>query len=154
MPSKSFPVQRDRTKILKRSKNRNLIGIAQLWRIIQRMRDAGFIRGAFSQNGSVDDVFLVFQTINMSGSALPSRDSTVRHAGPNGDNGEYDPAQIFEMAYQLASMVAKRRGEQSLCAYAYPVAGLEVAAQASLSKSGTSLQLISFRKALGAPRFC
>ena len=76
MPSKSFPVQRDRTKILKRSKNRNLIGIAQLWRIIQR--DAGFIRGAFSQNGSVDDVFLVFQTINMSGSALPSRDSTVR----------------------------------------------------------------------------
>ena len=26
--------------------------------------------------------------------------------------GEYDPAQVFEMAYQLASMVAKRRGQR------------------------------------------
>ena len=38
------------------------------------------------------------------------RDATVRHAGPSGDTGEYDPAQVFEMAYQLASMVAKRTG--------------------------------------------
>ena len=45
-------------------------------------------------------------------SAPLSRDATVRHAGPSGDTGEYDPAQVFEMAYQLASMVAKRRGQR------------------------------------------
>ena len=44
-------------------------------------------------------------------SAPLSRDATVRHAGPSGDTGEYDAAQVFEMAYQLA-MVAKRRGQQ------------------------------------------
>jgi hypothetical protein len=45
-------------------------------------------------------------------SAPLSRDATVRHAGLSGDTGEYDPAQVFEMAYQLASMVAKRRGHR------------------------------------------
>ena len=45
-------------------------------------------------------------------SAPLSRDTTVRHAGPSGDTGEYDPAQVFEMAYQLASMVAKQRGQR------------------------------------------
>ena len=45
-------------------------------------------------------------------SAPLSRDATVRHAGPRGDTGEYDPAQVFEMAYQLASMLAKRRSQQ------------------------------------------
>ncbi|MGB7007267.1 MAG: hypothetical protein WBE05_22995, partial [Pseudolabrys sp.] len=41
-----------------------------------------------------------------------SRDATVRHAGPSGDTGEYDAAQVFEIAYKLASMVAKRRDQQ------------------------------------------
>ena len=45
-------------------------------------------------------------------SAPLSRDATVRHAGPSGDTGEYDAAQVFEIAYQLASMVAKRRDQQ------------------------------------------
>ena len=45
-------------------------------------------------------------------SAPLSRDATVRHAGPSGDTGEYDSAQVFEIAYQLASMVAKRRDQQ------------------------------------------
>lgn len=45
-------------------------------------------------------------------SAPLSRDATVRHAGPSGDTGEYDATQVFEIAYQLASMVAKRRGQQ------------------------------------------
>ena len=40
-------------------------------------------------------------------SAPLSRDATVRHGGPSGDTGEYDAAQVFEMPYQLASMVAK-----------------------------------------------
>ena len=43
-------------------------------------------------------------------SAPLSRDATVRHAGAT---GEYDPAQVFEMAYQLASMVAKRRASEA-----------------------------------------
>ena len=30
----------------------------------------------------------------------------------SGGTGEYDPAQVFEMAYQLASMVAKRRATE------------------------------------------
>ena len=41
-------------------------------------------------------------------SAPLSRHATVRHAGPSGDTGEYDAAQVFEIAYKLASMVAKR----------------------------------------------
>ena len=45
-------------------------------------------------------------------SAPLSRDATVRHAGPSGDTGEYDAAQVFEIAYQLASMVAKRGGQR------------------------------------------
>ena len=45
-------------------------------------------------------------------SAPLARDATVRHAGPSGDTGEYDPAQVFEMAYQLASMAAKRRRQR------------------------------------------
>ena len=45
-------------------------------------------------------------------SAPLAHDATIRHAGPSGDTGEYDPAQVFEMAYQLASMVAKRRGQR------------------------------------------
>jgi hypothetical protein len=32
-------------------------------------------------------------------SAPLSRDATVRHAGPSGDTGEYNPAQVFEMAF-------------------------------------------------------
>jgi hypothetical protein len=45
-------------------------------------------------------------------SAPLSRHATVRHAGPSGDTGEYDAAQVFEIAYKLASMVAKRRDQQ------------------------------------------
>ena len=44
-------------------------------------------------------------------SAPLSRDGSVRHDGPSGDTGDYDPAQVFEMAYELASMAAKRRGQ-------------------------------------------
>ena len=44
----------------------------------------------------------------VSPSAPLSRDATVRHAGPSGDAGEYDPAQILEFAYQLASKAAKQ----------------------------------------------
>ena len=32
-------------------------------------------------------------------SAPLSRDATVRHAGASGDTGEYNPAQVFEMAF-------------------------------------------------------
>jgi hypothetical protein len=31
-----------------------------------------------------------------------SRDASVRHAGPSGDTGEYDPVQVLEFAYQVA----------------------------------------------------
>jgi hypothetical protein len=41
----------------------------------------------------------------VSRSAPLSRDARVRHAGPSGDTGEYDPAQVLELAYQLASKV-------------------------------------------------
>jgi len=43
----------------------------------------------------------------ISPSAPLSRDAHVRHAGPSGDTGEYDPAQVLELAYQLASKAAK-----------------------------------------------
>jgi hypothetical protein len=45
-------------------------------------------------------------------SAPLSRDASVRHAGPSRDTGDYDPAQVFEIAYQLASMVAERKSRQ------------------------------------------
>lgn len=38
-----------------------------------------------------------------------SRNPSVRHAGPSGDTGEYEPAQVLEMAYQAASKAIKRK---------------------------------------------
>jgi hypothetical protein len=35
-----------------------------------------------------------------------SRDARVRHAGPTGDTGEYDPTEVMEMAYQQACQAA------------------------------------------------
>ena len=43
----------------------------------------------------------------ISPSAPLSRDASLRHAGPSGDTGEYDPEEVFEMAYQIASKAAK-----------------------------------------------
>jgi len=42
-------------------------------------------------------------------SAPLSRDASVRHVGPSGDTGEYDPAQVLEMAYQVAARTADRK---------------------------------------------
>jgi hypothetical protein len=36
----------------------------------------------------------------------PSRNPSIRHAGPTRDTGEYDPAQVLEMAYQVALKAA------------------------------------------------
>jgi hypothetical protein len=35
-----------------------------------------------------------------------SREPSIRHAGPTGDAGEYDPGQVLEMAYQVALKAA------------------------------------------------
>ena len=37
-----------------------------------------------------------------------SRDASVRHAGPIGDTGEYDPDQVLEIAYQVALQATDR----------------------------------------------
>ena len=42
-------------------------------------------------------------------SAPLSRDASIRHAGPSGDTGEYDPAQVLEMAYQVAAKAADQK---------------------------------------------
>jgi hypothetical protein len=62
--------------------------------------------------GQNDDSHQNQDIARLARSAPLSRDATVRHAGPSGDTGEYDAAQVFEIAYQLASMVAKRRDQQ------------------------------------------
>jgi hypothetical protein len=44
-------------------------------------------------------------------SAPLSRDASVRHAPLSGDTGEYDPVEVLEMAYQVASEAIKRRDQ-------------------------------------------
>ena len=49
---------------------------------------------------------------HVSRSAPLSRDAIVRHDG-SGDTANYDPAQLFEMAYQVASKAASGVREQA-----------------------------------------
>jgi hypothetical protein len=35
-----------------------------------------------------------------------SHEPSIRHAGPTGDTGEYDPGHVLEMAYQAALKTA------------------------------------------------
>jgi hypothetical protein len=41
----------------------------------------------------------LFEDKSIARSAPLSRDASVRHAGPSGDTGEYDPVEVLEMAY-------------------------------------------------------
>jgi len=49
---------------------------------------------------------------HVSRSAPLSHDASVRRPGPSGDTGECDPAEVLEIAYQVASKAAKRRVRQ------------------------------------------
>ena len=46
-------------------------------------------------------------------SAPLSRDATVRHAGPTGDTGEYDPAQVNERANKADAPLSSRSGRRA-----------------------------------------
>jgi len=48
----------------------------------------------------------------VSRSAPLSRDAIIRHAG-SGDTADYDPTQLFEMAYQVASKAAGDPGKRA-----------------------------------------
>ena len=50
--------------------------------------------------------FRLAENNRLARSAPLSRDARVRHAGPTGNTGEYDPTEVMEMAYQQACQAA------------------------------------------------